>query len=188
MMKLPPKEIIKTATYLGALSEDKGIYDTVRVFHQINRKDENWQFWIVGKGADDYIKKVKSLAMELGIYEKIEFWGFVTDTKKFQLLAKSHVLVNPSVREGWGLVNIEANAVGLPVIGYNVSGMKDSVKNGKTGILVNSGDYGAIAENILKLISDKDRYSSFQKSAISWSKKYSWDKATKESLELVESL
>jgi len=182
------KEKLKTAIFLGALSEDKGIYDAIKVFSEINRKDEDWQFWIVGPGTSGYVKILKNLSKECGIINKLKIWGFVPDAKKFELLASAHVLINPSVREGWGLVNIEANSVGTPVIGYDVSGIKDSVKNGITGILVAKGDFRGMAENAIKLLGNKSLYTKFQDNCKKWASKFSWEKATSESLELIESL
>ena len=185
---LPDKEAKKTAIYLGAISEDKGTFDAVRVFGEIERKDDNWQYWIVGTGTGAYIRKLKQLARDVGIIEKLKIWGYVTDSKKFDLLARAQLLINPSYHEGWGLVNIEANSVGTPVVGYNVHGLKDSVVNNKTGILVGKGEHKALAENALKLVGNKIEYQSIQKNCRKWASKFNWKKATKESLELIESL
>ena len=191
-LDLPQKSISKektfTAMYLGAISEDKGTQDAVRTFAEINRKDDEWQFWIVGSGTKDLVKKLKVLAEELGISEKLKFWGFVTDKKRFELLKKAHVLINPSIHEGWGLVNIEANAVETPIIAYSVHGIRDSVRDGETGILVEKGDYRRLAENAIKLVKDRQKYHVFQGKAKKWSKRFTWEKATKESTELIESL
>ncbi len=186
--KFPPKETKKTAIYLGALSLDKGIFDAVRTFGEIERKDDRWQYWVVGLGTKEYVDELKNLSEELDITQKLKIWGYVSEARKFELLAKAHVLINPSVREGWGLVNIEANAVGTPVLGYNAPGLVDSIKNGKTGILVPRGDYRNLAEETLRLVRDNEKYQRFQKNAISWSKKFTWEKACKESLLLIESL
>ena len=182
------KEIKKTALYLGAISEDKGIFDAIKVFSEINRKDEDWQFWVVGPASKELLKRIKSEVRYSNIENNFKYWGFVSDKKKFELLARAHILVNPSVHEGWGLVNIEANSVGIPVVGYNVHGLRDSVRNNETGILVEPRDFRSLAENVLKLVNDKERYLKFQKKAKAWSTKFSWEKSTKESLELIESL
>ena len=191
-LDLPKEKFTKenklTAIYLGAISEDKGTKEAVLAFAEIDRKDDLWQFWIVGPGTMDIVSELKKLAQELGIGEKVVFWGYVSDKKKFELLMRSHILVNPSVHEGWGLVNIEANACGLPVIAYNVHGIKDSVRDGKTGILVDKHDYKSLAENTLKLLKDVQKYKKFQENAKKWSSRFSWEKATKESLELIESI
>ena len=186
--QLPAKEAKKTVLFLGAISEDKGTFDAVRIFGEIERKDDAWQYWIVGYGTAENVKKIKNLAREIGISDKMKYWGYVNDKKKFELLARAHVLVNPSVHEGWGLVNIEANSVGTPVVGYNVHGLRDSVKNEKTGILVSKGDFRKLAEEILNLVRNKEKYESMQKNAIKWSKAFSWDKSVRKSVELIENL
>lgn len=182
------KEILKTAMFLGAISEDKGIKDVIRVFGEINRKDEDWQFWIVGKSSPEYKRLIQDMIVEYKLESKVKFYGFVSDAKKFELLTRSHVLINPSYREGWGLVNIEAASVGTPVFGYTVSGIKDSVKHGMTGILSEKGDYRSMAYNVLKLIANKAEYKKMQEYSIKWSKNFTWDKAKKESCELIESI
>lgn len=190
-LKLPKRIVknkVKTAMYLGAISEDKGTFDALKVFAGIERKDEDWQYWVVGKGTKEYIKELKEEAKNLGIYNKLKFWGFVDDKKKFQLLSEAWILVNPSIREGWGLVNIEAAACEAPVFGYEVSGMKDSVQNGKTGILVKPGETQELASEILEIVNNKSKYQLFQAKSKKWSEKFSWEKSDKESLELIESL
>ncbi len=182
------KEVKKTGIFLGSLSYDKGLLDIVKIIGAIDRKDDNWQFWIVGNGLPEYINYINEKARELGVEKKIKFWGFVSETKKFELLTRAWVLLNPTVHEGWGLVNIEANSVGTPVIGYDVQGMKDSVRDGETGILVDKGDYRALADKALKLVGDKENYQKFQEKCRRWASRFSWDKSTKESLELIESL
>ncbi|OGM60566.1 hypothetical protein A3A75_03515 [Candidatus Woesebacteria bacterium RIFCSPLOWO2_01_FULL_39_10] len=186
--KLPVKEVKNTAMYLGAISEDKGTLDAIKAFAEIERKDDTWQYWIVGPGSEEYLGKLKKLVRELGIEMKLKVWGFVSEKKKFELLARAHILINPSVHEGWSLVNIEANSVGTPVIGYNVHGLRDSVINAKTGILVNKGVYRSLAETAVKLVRNKGTYEKFQKNCKKWATKFTWEKAVKESLGLVESL
>ncbi len=187
-LKLSNKNTIKTAMFLGAISTDKGIFDALKIFEEVERKDEGWQYWIIGKGTKEYIQELKSYAKKAGIFSKVEFFGFVDERKKFELLSKAHVLVNSSVREGWGLVNLEASYCETPVVGYEVQGMKDSVKNGKTGILVNLHDTQRAAEEIIKLVRDKEKYESFCKASANWAKKFSWEKSNRESLEFIESL
>lgn len=182
------KERKKTAIFLGALTKDKGIEDAMEVFDLISRQEANWQFWIVGKGEGSYVRNLKLRIKDLKLTNKVKFWGFVDEKKKFELLARAHVLVNPSIREGWGLVNIEANSVGTLVIGYNVSGTRDSIRSGKTGILVDSGNVEEMAIEAIKLVSDPLLYSKTVKNCLNWSTRFSWDKAGRESLRLIENL
>lgn len=188
LSKLPEKNTTKTVMFLGAISEDKGIFDAIKIFGEINRKDDMWQFWIAGKSTPDYRDKMKKLEGELGIFEKTKYWGYVSEKKKFELLSASHFLINPSIREGWGLVNIEANAVGTPVVAYDVAGIRDSVINKKTGLLVKMGDFRSMAEKVIKTANDRQVYNKLVSESKKWSKKFSWEKSTKESLEFIESI
>jgi glycosyltransferase involved in cell wall biosynthesis len=183
-----PKNKMKTAIFLGAISKDKGIFDALKVFSEIYRKDDSWKFWIVGRADENIQKEVKKSIKQLGISKNVTIWGFVNNKRKFELLAKSYVMVNPSIREGWGLVNIEANSVGTPVIAYDVSGCRDSIKNGITGVLVKFGDISNMAYQVIKLVNDSNRYMRMQCDAIKWSRRFSWKVSSKKSLELIESI
>lgn len=186
--KLPEKEYRLTFIYLGTLTKDKGIEDALNVFCLLNKKCDDWKFWVVGKGEKNYVNKLKKLALSLGLNENTTFWGYVGNKKKFELLARAHLLINPSVLEGWGLVNIEANIVTTPVVGYDVLGVKDSVKDRKTGILVPKGDYIQMAQSAVKLVGNQRLYKRYQLEAVKWARKFSWIKSTKKSLKLIEGI
>jgi glycosyltransferase involved in cell wall biosynthesis len=60
--------------------------------------------------------------------EGVQFLGKISEGEKIERIARAHVLILTSVREGWGLVVTEAAAVGTPVIAYDVPGLRDSVQ------------------------------------------------------------
>ncbi len=183
---MPTKEKKQTVIYLGVLSKDKGIEDAIKCFSILN-KQVRYQFWVVGKSETEaYGRKIMDLVKHLGLDGKVKFWGFVSQEKKFELLAKGHILVNPSVHEGWGLVNIEANSVGTPVVAYRSAGLIDSVKDGQSGILCVQNTPEELAKNIMRLLADKAEYGRLQEGAIAWSQNFSWKRSIKESLKLIE--
>lgn len=182
------KEKIKTAIYLGALAKDKGIEDAIETFSLIDKSGKNWQFWVVGKSSPIYLKILKSKISKLNIGKKVKFFGYVSERKKFELLARAHVLINPSAREGWGLVNIEANAAGTPVIAYDVPGCRDSVNNGISGILCKEKTPEYLAKEAIGLLSNKSRYKRLSQQAKTWSKKFSWRTSTQKSLQLLQDI
>lgn len=181
------KEKSKTLIYLGALAMDKGIEDAIEVFAKIYKSNKDWQFWVVGMGAKGYLEALKEKTKLLKL-KNIKFWGFVSEKKKFELLGGAHLMINPSAREGWGLVNIEANSVGTPVIGYRVAGIRDSVVHGKTGLLVEKGDIQAMAKSTIDLLKNEKKYKDIQTNAEAWSKKFTWRKSTQASTKLIEAL
>jgi glycosyltransferase involved in cell wall biosynthesis len=178
----------KTAMYMGALASDKGIFDALEVFSNLYQNDKSWKFYVAGKGDVGMKKYLKDFVHENSLKDNLTYFGYVSEKKKYELLSKSHILVNPSVREGWGLVNLEANSVGTPVIGYDVAGVKDSILDGKTGVLCADKSPAAIASEVEKLAKNKAKYMRMSKNAIDWASKFDWDKSVEQSLELVEGI
>lgn len=184
---LPAKEGRKILIFLGSLSKDKGIEDALRIFSIFDKSNFDLQFWIVGRGTPSYSKSLKQKTKQLGIDGKVKFWGYVSEDKKFELLAQAHLLINPSIREGWGLVVIEAAAVGTPTVGYNVPGLKDSIVNGKTGIL-SPPNPESCAKEILSLLNNKEYYQILRRNCLKWSKRFRWEKSVKQSLGLIKKI
>ena len=182
---IPNKNKIKTITYLGVLVKDKGVEDAIKAFSILDKKGK-YNFWIIGKGEESYKNYLFSLCEKHGITDNLTFWGFVNQKKKFELLAKSHILINPSVREGWGLVNIEANSVGTPVVAYNSAGLIDSIKQGYSGFLCEENKPRHIAAKVEDLIDKKAIYKKLQQTSILWSKRFNWDQSRKLSLDLIK--
>jgi glycosyltransferase involved in cell wall biosynthesis len=184
-IRRPVKEKAKTVMFLGALSKDKGIELALDVFSKIHEKNPKIKFWVVGKGEEKYLKELKRSSEAKGLLDSISFLGFVENKKKFELLAKAHLLINPSVREGWGLVVIEAAAMGTPTIAFDVPGLRDSVIHNKTGFLVVNKDTFLMAEKTLELLSNEVLYNKLSKNSYLWGSKFQWLKSTKRSTDFI---
>jgi glycosyltransferase involved in cell wall biosynthesis len=115
----------------------------------------------------------KRLASDLP--DGVEMLGRVSRVELYERLARAHCLVVPSVREGWGLVVIEANSVGTPAVGYDVPGIRDSIRHQQTGLLAPSGDDKALAEQALELLQNRSKYEEIGARAMEWSRVFSWD-------------
>lgn len=183
----PSKEKTKTIVFLGAIAKDKGVEDAIKTFSILNKKGK-YSFWVIGRGGESYVNKLLSMCKKLGLDNKVKFWGFVNDSRKFELLAKAHILINPSVHEGWGLVNIEANSVGTPVVAYDSAGLVDSVKNGISGVICKKNTSKELARIVNNIFSDREEYKRMQEGAVSWSKNFSWEESRKNSLALIDKL
>jgi glycosyltransferase involved in cell wall biosynthesis len=184
--KLPPKEKKPTFIFLGRLAKSKGVPDAIKAFSNIAKKLPNSKMWIVGKGERVYEKKLVKLVKKLKLEKSVEFKGFVSLKKKFELLAKAHLILVPSVREGWGLIVPEANVVGTPAIVYNVPGLKDVTINGTNGVIVNKNSIKSLADESIKLLKDKKRFSKLSKSSRKYAKLMNWDNTAKVALNLLE--
>ncbi len=183
------KESVPTILSLSQLSKDKGIEDALKTFSILKKTGKNFNYWIVGKAnTKEYREHLKRLAEELAISGKIVFFGFVSEEEKWKLLSRAWVLIHPSIREGWGLNVIEANSVGTPAVGYNVTGLKDSIQNMKTGLITSKNTPVNLAEKIKILLTNKELYGKLSRNAIEWSGGFTWEESGRKSWKLIKTI
>lgn len=185
LKKLPKKEKDKTFIFVSRVVRMKGVEEVIKAFAFISKEDKNAKLWIVGKGQEQYIKKLIKMTEEYGIAKNVLFFGAVTNAEKLSRMSKAHILLHASVKEGWGLVVVEAASRGTPSVVYDVPGLRDSVRDGKTGLIVKTNSPLEMAKEALLLLQNKKRYTEMQNNCLLWAKSMSWEKATKESLHLL---
>ncbi|MDP1721703.1 MAG: glycosyltransferase family 4 protein [Candidatus Gottesmanbacteria bacterium] len=170
-----PKATTLTMIVVARLQKFKGIADAISAFSRIQAIIPFANLWIVGGDSEGYQKDLERIAKNLGVYGRVKFFGRVTDAKKFELLARAHILLMPSVHEGWGLVVPEAASQGTPAIGYRTAGVQDVIVDGKTGILVGAGYPEKLAEETLNLWGDQPRYRRYQAAGVKRVASMNWD-------------
>lgn len=178
---LPKKEKVPTFIFVSRVVKMKGIEEVTRAFFYILREFKDARLWIVGDGEKKYVEELKETMRSYSISTKVKFFGRVDDNKKLELMRKAHLLLHASIKEGWGLVVIEAASQGTPSVVYDVAGLRDSVKNGKTGIVLEENNAKEMAREAIVLIKNKKKYQGFQKNGILWVKSLTWEKATQQS-------
>lgn len=161
--------------YVGRLQQYKSLSVFLEAAKIILNQSPKVQFVIAGEGEDR--KNLQKLTKKLGLSAHVTFLGYVSSSEKVTLLQKAWVFVNPSMMEGWGITTIEANACGTPVVASNVPGLKDSINNNQTGLLVKYGDHTAFAKKISSLLSSKQIRKRLSLASINWSQNFSWDKS-----------
>jgi glycosyltransferase involved in cell wall biosynthesis len=178
-----PKSKVPLVVYLGRLRYYKSIDVAIRALPGILRAVPDLCFSIVGSGMAE--TSLRALAQELGVADHVRFHGYVSETEKIRLLQQAHVVVNTSMKEGWGLTMLEANACGTPVVGADVPGLCDSVQHGKTGMLVPYGDPVALAESVRDLLLDHGRRERMEENALAWAALFDWDQAAQRCLHIL---
>lgn len=160
--------------YVGRLKKYKSVQHALLAFDKFADKFPESKMMIVGTG--DYSEELKQIAGGLRHSGSIEFTGYVSEDEKVSILNRAWISVYPSLIEGWGIVNIEANASGTPVICSNVPGLRDSVKDGYSGFLYEYGNIGEMAEKmelIAGMMKNDDR---MVRNAMEWARGFSWDR------------
>jgi len=180
--KIPPKSKDLTVLFLNRLVKMKGPERTIDVFNEVIKKDKNAKLIFVGGGEKEYVDDLKKKVKSLKIEKSVIFKGRVSEKEKFDLLAVAHVLLNGSYKEGWGLVNIEANTVGTPVVSFNVLGNRESVKEGVSGYLFEENEIVEMASAIIRIRNDEK----LRLSAINYSRQFDWDKVSNEFYEVLK--
>ena len=170
--------------YLGRLQPYKNIEIAVKAFAEVLTKYQTAVLTIAGYGES--LESLKKLAVDLGIEESVRFTGRVTEEEKHKLLAESWVMVQPSMIEGWGITVIEANASGTPVIASNVNGLRDSVVDGKTGLLVKPKDVFMFARAMVDLIENKEFRERLSEDSVKWARNFNWENSAKKFLDIVD--
>jgi len=162
-----------TIGYIGRLKKYKSIDHFLRAIPAVAAEVPDLRAVIVGDGDDR--DRLQRLTVELGLQDRVEFAGFVTQTEKVERLNQLWLAVNPSSKEGWGLTVIEANACGVPVVAADSPGLRDSVVHEKTGLLYAYGDVTALSRQILFLLNRQQRRREMAHLARQWAERFSWD-------------
>ena len=181
-----PKENFPSLLYVGRLSKSKGIEDAIIAFKYVFDRIKNLKFFIVGRGDRNYTLFLQNKVKSLNLAKNILFLGFVSEQNKFELMSKCHILIVPSLKEGFGLTVPEAGSVGTPSIVYNTSGLSEVVKDKKSGIMCKENNPHELAQNIEALLNNKKLYDKLSKGAYEESKKYSWDSTASFALKILQ--
>ncbi len=137
--------------FVGRLIPRKGLAYLVEAAKQVAKERRETLFVLVGNGP-----MKNSLIVDIekaNLRGNFAFLGDVSEEMLPQLYRCADVFVLPSIQEGQGIVLLEAQASGKPVVAFNVSGVNEAVHNGKTGVLVKPGS-AELADAILRLLSD----------------------------------
>ena len=132
--------------YLGRIMKEKGIEELFYAVQRLKEENEDFVLDLVGFFEDIYKKQVEELE-KLGI---ARFYGFQSDPRPFY--AEADCVVLPSYHEGMSNVLLEAAATGRPVITSNIPGCRESVEDGKSGLLVEVKNKEMLYQEMKKML------------------------------------
>jgi glycosyltransferase involved in cell wall biosynthesis/O-antigen/teichoic acid export membrane protein len=175
------KEERPTMLFVGRLALNKRPHHAIEAFDHVRRELPDAQLWIVGQGP---LQQTLAETAPQGV----EVLGFLPRRDLYERMARAHCLLVPSVREGWGLVVIEANSVGTPAVAYDVPGLRDSVRDGFTGRLASAGQPDDLCRKALEVLEDPQRYDEMCRNAKEWSRGFSWNETARQLLDVIEQM
>jgi glycosyltransferase involved in cell wall biosynthesis len=134
--------------YVGRLNVDKGLFDLADSFALLKEKYQNLHLLVVGPDEDDMRSR---MIFKSGNSERLHFVGHTPNPEDY--MAAADVLCLPSYREGFGMVLIEAAAVGIPTVGSNIYGISDAIEDRVTGLLFQPANVKDLSEKLEHIIS-----------------------------------
>lgn len=169
---------------LGAVEPRKNIIGLIKAFElTYSLLPNSYSLVIAGSGAGWKNKKIYARALASPLRDKIEFLGYVEANYKPGLYSMAELFVYPSFYEGFGFPVLEAMAMGVPVITSNRSSLPEIT--GHAAYLINPNRPAEIADAIIKMLTDTNLKEHFKKMGLEQVKKFSWDTAARQWLDLI---
>lgn len=177
---------------LGRLAQHKRIDLAVRVFAELHSDDARLRLDVVGRGpVEDDLRR---LVDELDVAGAVTLHGFVPDEEKARLLRHATLQICASDAEGWGQVVIEAASYGVPTLARRVPGLRDSIRDGRTGWLVGD-DHDAPevvardlldgARSALHVLADPRERERMAQECRAWAQRFTWEAMRAQVVEVV---
>jgi len=141
--------------FVGRIAPSKRIDHIISALERVRRSIPDAHLSVVGAGDSDETARLRKVASELGVESAVTFHGRVSMHERDALMRSFDVLALASLREGWGLVVSEAARFAVPSVVYPVAGLVDSVQDGRTGIVVSDEQPQALADGLIRVISNR---------------------------------
>jgi D-inositol-3-phosphate glycosyltransferase len=179
--------------FVGRLERLKGVEIAIRALALLrDRRNDDVRLLVLGQdsreGDESEMERLKAVASEVGVRDRIDFVGSVAHHELPYFYAAADVCVMPSYSESFGLVGLEAQACGCPVVASDVSGLRSVVRDEVTGYLVASHDPAAYAERIGRLLADGELAQQMGRRGRLLAQRYSWSRTADRIEELFEDL
>ncbi|MGB2601759.1 MAG: glycosyltransferase family 4 protein, partial [Candidatus Omnitrophota bacterium] len=172
-------------TYVGRLENRKNVDLLVRAAALLDGQDTGFKLRIIGEGEEE--KRLRNLAISLGLEKRTEFLGRREGKDLLELYRTSSIFVLPSRYEGLPLVLLEAQACGLPAVVTAFSGAEKIIKGGDNGYITKGWEASDLAACIKPLIEDEGlRLSMSENARKHMVEEYSWNKIADRLLEIFE--
>jgi glycosyltransferase involved in cell wall biosynthesis len=185
-MKRIPKEKTPTFLFVGRIHPLKGFIDAVEAMGIIHARIPHAKLWIVGTGDASYIEMLKDRIEQLHLVDCVQFFGYLSEKEKFMIYQRAHLLLVPSIQEGWGLTVTEAASQETPSVAYDTAGLRDVVVDGVTGVLTGKNTPEDLANAVLALWKNKKQYRRLQQAGKRRAGEMSWDKTATTALNVIQ--
>jgi glycosyltransferase involved in cell wall biosynthesis len=185
--RLSQKKYSNIVLSLGSIRPMKRTLDAVRAFEVAKDQNPELTMVLAGGNSGKYAQKVMDYIKKSRHASSISVLGRVSNDERLKLMRKADIILVTSIKEGWGLIVTEANSQGTPAIGYDTDGLRDSIQNNKTGLLVPDGDFTTMGKQVVSLLSHHKKYEHLRTNSWKWSHEFSFNASYQDFLTIIES-
>ena len=169
---------------IGRIQEQKRQLDVLKFLDSFRKVNTNFYCYFVGgpsgKSGDDYLIQLKDTVKESNLESHVEFLGNLTQLKIKELMNRSKLLIHTSHFETFGLVAIEANSMGVPVLTTNQGSLSELIENNVNGYIAEELTNSQVNNFVQNLLHDDKQFHKFQMNCHEKSKKFDWKNTAKE--------
>jgi D-inositol-3-phosphate glycosyltransferase len=185
--------------FVGRIDAIKGIDVLIRAVHHLSCKPQgekgNLGLIVIGGELDAdprkegrEMQKLRQLVQELNLQDRVAFWGSQRQDLLPYFYSAAQALVLPSRYESFGMVALEAMACGTPVIASRVGGLKYTIDDGRTGLLVPEGNPILLADRICRVVEGNGERKKLIKAARIRVQHFGWPQIAQKILSVYRSL
>ena len=175
-LNLPRENIFLS---IGRIQEQKKQLETIKFLNNFKKVDSNFLCYFIGgpsgKSGDDYLAELEESVKEFNLESHVEFLGNLPQTKIKDFMNKSKLLIHTSQYETFGLVSIEANSMGVPILSINTGSLIEIIENNKNGYFAEEFMDNDANNFVKDLLNDDDYFNNVMNQCIQKSKKYNWE-------------
>ena len=177
---------------IGRIQEQKGQLQTIEFLNNFKKIQNDFKCYFVGgpsgKHGNEYLDELKQSIKDFNLDKHVEFLGDLPQTEIIELFKKAKLLIHTSKFETFGLVAIEANTMGVPVLTTNNGSLMEIIENNKNGYLSENLIDSNVNNFVNNLFNNVTKYEETHLSCIEKSKKYDWMKTANELESLYQQL
>ena len=177
---------------IGRIQEQKGQLQTIEFLNNFKKIQNDFKCYFVGgpsgKHGNEYLHELKQTIKDFNLDKHVEFLGDLPQTEIIELFKKAKLLIHTSKFETFGLVAIEANTMGVPVLTTNNGSLMEIIENNKNGYLSENLIDSNVNNFVNNLFNNVTKYEEIHSSCIEKSRKYDWMKTANELESLYQQL
>lgn len=168
------KSDVPTIVCLGPIKQYKRHDVVLLAFSKVIKSVPEARLIITGWDRGNRLSSLQALAARLGVQKSVDFTGYVDEATKARILRESWCLVYASEREGWGLGVAEAASSGTPTVATRIGGLRDTVIDGRTGMLYDVGRYDVLGRILIDFLLSARKLKEYSEASLALSGRFSW--------------